>query len=387
MTNSPKMPLPLDLSTAARSQCRVFLDDIADNPNDAGLRLIFADWLEEQKDPRAELLRAQGEYLRNGSQTALESRVQRWLLEGGRDWLGDLSIEFGCARPGFGLLAVGGQSAETFLNDPKIEGLRQALREGWFRTFRMNRFSPGDIARAAELGLLSGCGELDWLSGMFTDGCLAWLSQGTQLRGLGLQGLDATVTDQGLSPLAGLARLRWLYVSGLTDITGSGLTCLSDLRHLRTLTLSGCRQLKDIGLARLATCGELEKLTLNRCGAFSDAGLLHLSTLQSLRYLNLSGNYQLTGAGLEHLVRLPNLKHLILSHCHGLSDASLGHLAKLAGLENLELYDCPQLTGAGFNRLHPLTNLKRLDPRACKLKPHETRALRKILPGCEVMRS
>ena len=36
-----------------------FLDEISANPDDDGARLIYADWLEEQGDPRAEYVRAE----------------------------------------------------------------------------------------------------------------------------------------------------------------------------------------------------------------------------------------------------------------------------------------------------------------------------------------
>jgi uncharacterized protein (TIGR02996 family) len=39
------------------SEDKVFLQDILASPEDADLRLIYADWLEERADPRSELIR------------------------------------------------------------------------------------------------------------------------------------------------------------------------------------------------------------------------------------------------------------------------------------------------------------------------------------------
>lgn len=63
-------------------QC--FLDDILSNPQDLTPRLVYADWLEEQGDPRGELLRIQEE-LRNSSvpgRTELEARMHQLLAHG-----------------------------------------------------------------------------------------------------------------------------------------------------------------------------------------------------------------------------------------------------------------------------------------------------------------
>jgi uncharacterized protein (TIGR02996 family) len=38
-----------------------FLEAIRANPDDTGLRLVYADWLDERDDPRAEYLRVAAE--------------------------------------------------------------------------------------------------------------------------------------------------------------------------------------------------------------------------------------------------------------------------------------------------------------------------------------
>jgi uncharacterized protein (TIGR02996 family) len=192
MTWPPRSGAPTD------PQVRAFLDDIADNPDDAGVRLVFADWLQENGDPRSEILRMQAAYLRREDRAGIDRCVEAWLGTHGRTWLGELTIEPNsgfCLRLQSGLLAVGSQAPllPLLLSDPKLEGLRQALREGWVRFFRMTRWSHHDIVRAAELGLLSGPAELDWLTGLFTEdslACLAWsastcsIASGSRVRAL-----------------------------------------------------------------------------------------------------------------------------------------------------------------------------------------------------------
>src|SRR5262245_16913044 len=355
MTWPPSPNAPVD------PQIRAFLDAIADEPTDASVRLVFADWLEERGDPRAELLRIQAEHLNGGSASALERREQSWMSAQGRDWLGGATA-CGEVRPAEGLLAVHYSDADDLLDEPAAEGLRQAVREGWFRVFQMAHWHPRHIRRAADLGLLSDPAVLEWGAGRFTDDCLACLADRTQLRELVLEGQWATVTDQGLASLAGLVRLRSLTLRAVKGPTLAGLARLSGLKNLRSLYLFDFRNLNDSELPLLKALPALESLSLVHCESLTDAGLAHLSALKHLRELDLGSNHQLTEEGLKHL-------------------------GKLTGLERLSLVYCDGVTLAGLAHLYHLTNLRWLDTRACRLKPHETRALRKAMPHCEVPRS
>jgi uncharacterized protein (TIGR02996 family) len=64
-----------------------FLRAIIADPDDDGLRLIYADWLEEQGDPRGELVRLQcwltNLAVRDGRRPALEERARRLAAEYG----------------------------------------------------------------------------------------------------------------------------------------------------------------------------------------------------------------------------------------------------------------------------------------------------------------
>src|SRR2546421_3626799 len=52
-----------------------FLDTILDNPADDGPRVVYADWLEEQGDPRAEFIRVQLELARRTPQDSSWARL------------------------------------------------------------------------------------------------------------------------------------------------------------------------------------------------------------------------------------------------------------------------------------------------------------------------
>ena len=73
------------------TQDDAFLEAIIDSPEDDGLRLIYADWLEEQGDPRGEFVRVQVELARLTEQdprwAGLAEREAQLLDEHGWKWL------------------------------------------------------------------------------------------------------------------------------------------------------------------------------------------------------------------------------------------------------------------------------------------------------------
>jgi uncharacterized protein (TIGR02996 family) len=77
------------------SEAYALLRDICENPADDGLRLVYADWLEENGQPeRAEFIRIQIERARltpeNSRQEELRRRQQELLAGHGPGWLGEL---------------------------------------------------------------------------------------------------------------------------------------------------------------------------------------------------------------------------------------------------------------------------------------------------------
>lgn len=71
-----------------------FLDGIRAQPDDDALRLVYADWLEERGDPRAELVRVQCELarldVRRSRRRELERRERELIGEHFDEWIAPL---------------------------------------------------------------------------------------------------------------------------------------------------------------------------------------------------------------------------------------------------------------------------------------------------------
>ncbi|MDP9205505.1 MAG: hypothetical protein M3P12_08620 [Gemmatimonadota bacterium] len=139
-------------------------------------------------------------------------------------------------------------------------------------------------------------------SGQMTDALLD--------RFLGLEHITALdlnaskgVTDEGLSHLARLPRLRHLNLAG-TGITDRGLEVLRRFPTLESIVLSGT-QVTDAGMANLAECEALHAVDLSwtRTG---DGAIRALAGKRKLHIFR-SGNY-VTDAGLALLHELPVFK-------------------------------------------------------------------------------
>src|SRR5262249_12254853 len=71
-----------------------FLRAIIEEPDDIGLRLIYADWLEERGDPRGEFIRVQCQLYEmthdDPHHPELKAREEELLDVHEREWLGEL---------------------------------------------------------------------------------------------------------------------------------------------------------------------------------------------------------------------------------------------------------------------------------------------------------
>ena len=76
-----------------------FLNAVYANPDDNNVRLVFADWLDENGDPdRAEFIRLQIEAERSGDDprtTNLRRRAARLLAANRRTWVADSDADWG----------------------------------------------------------------------------------------------------------------------------------------------------------------------------------------------------------------------------------------------------------------------------------------------------
>lgn len=379
-TRPPRPWEPVD------SQMRAFLDDVAEHPEDAGARLIFADWLEDRGDPRAELMRMQAACLEGESQ-GVEERLEAWLTSRTQRSLPTReAFEGPTAYPQClirGDLYVDEENVREFLEAAEWQGLRDLLREGWIREFHLHHWNNSQLGKAAKLGLLAGPSELGVFNGPSRS--LELLGHCGQLRKLWVCHDQERATDEELLHLAGLTKLRE-FGYPYAHRVGAGLAHLSKWPQLRKLELRDAGRLEKAAFVHVGALAGLEQLNLRSCGTAKDAWLVHFTGLTNLRELEMDGNDWLTDAGLAHLARLANLENLTLSECRGITDAGLAHLTGLTRLKHLELAFCDQLTGAGFAHLQALKSLEWLLLQGCKLKSHDTRALRKALPNCRVSR-
>lgn len=71
------------------NQDEAFIADIVAHPEDPSLRLIYADWLEEHGDPRAEYLRlhAQASQASDAERPSIQTRLRKMGINFNREWL------------------------------------------------------------------------------------------------------------------------------------------------------------------------------------------------------------------------------------------------------------------------------------------------------------
>src|SRR5262249_2653590 len=255
----PFMPVPTAPEVA-------FLEAIRAHPEDDDPRLVYADWLEEQGDPRGDFIRAHCYFQHlvgwRCHPDAPERRQHR---------------RAPCPTVEAGL----GRVPEKML---------VALERG----ARVASMPLPHFLRADEP----------------PPQLLAWLVS------LDLAGRDPSASVDTLSDL--LARHPWR--AGLPpvrlDLSGGraghpGLAGIAELPWLTSLVLTGHPGVSDARLKLLAGRRELTRLVLSRT-ALTDAGLEHLAGLTGLRLLDLAET-AVTDAGLTRLTGLGNLRRLDLT--------------------------------------------------------------------------
>jgi uncharacterized protein (TIGR02996 family) len=421
---------------------QAFLDDIGEHPDDPGVRLIFADWLEDHDDPRAELLRLQVEYTRLrediAGQGKVGGRVQEWAETYAGDWLGPIFQLLPAASLNLGesVLDVLVNVATRVLRDKALDSLRQCLRQGWIISLWLESWPDSLIEEAAKLGLLARLRTLWLMFGEWSDRALECLRGSTRLRVLNAECSGTGPTDDGMAHLSALTGLQELGFRDCPTLTGEGLAHLSDLTRLRSLSLDNCAgvtrlpsfahletlSLKDCnqftgeglahpagmalrelsllecggltedGLTQLAGLAGLRKLYMGFCERFTDAAMAHLAGLVNLEELNLDVCTQVTSAGVAHLAGLVGLRKLTLGYCEQLTDTGLVHLAGLVGLRKLTVEGCGQLTDVAVAHLAGLVNLEELDLSGCTritgaglAHLHHLHGLRRLeLRGCKL---
>lgn len=237
----------------------------------------------------------------------------------------------------------------------------------------------------------------------------------TQLRSLQLFG--GSVADAWLRPVAALADLTALEITGCHSFVGVGLSHLTGLTALERLKLNGCDMSRFQSLARLTMLRELDFASQSSSHRSFDTALLQeLTALQRLRLngfkiispreplrmpalqaLNLTLIKFYEGCNPFKLVSLPlpSLRQLainfveaeyddyeLLTHPQlssitklslkgddvpGLDDKFVAGVAALPALEELVLYSFLEITGRDVNKLTNLPALRRLVVYNCRL--------------------
>lgn len=278
---------------------QAFLAAIIEAPDDDTPRLIYADWLEEQGDERAELIRVQCERARTDDRdprcVELEYRERRLLAKYRNVWAKPLRPWSRNTEFERGLVERVALPAETWINDGP-----QVLSAAPVRHVKLTRVKD-------RAGALAQCPHL------------------APLKSLGLR-------DGQL----GLARLRtflaspWIRRLEALDVSFNGLGA-SAMREI-----AGCD-----------TLGSLKRLGVDHCG-LSGAGLDVLLTsdlVHDLEELHLRSN-ELSDADARRLADSPalgKLRTLALDFNSDLTVAGIGALLqskRIGPLRRLSLRDC-----------------------------------------------
>ena len=301
-----------------------FLQPIIANPNDDTPRLIFADWLEEQGNPRGTFIRLQCE------RAKLTQYHPQWkdLLAQESALLKQFEAEW--SKP------VLRHVDEVHFRRGFVEHVRVSasrLLKTADRLFRVAPVCSVRLEHADRLPEIAACAwlarvaELDLSRNPLGSKSLQALLRSEHCRSLRMLRLDQcglySATAQALAEVPNLNSLESLSMAG-NDLGEDGVRALAHaarLSRLRELSLHG-NQLSAAG-AR-AFCSEpvfrLSKLLLgnNRIGSEGVAAIARGAQFADLAWLDLQAN-EVGNLGLEALVGSPylwRLEHLNLANNH-----------------------------------------------------------------------
>ncbi len=354
-----------------------FLARIRECPEDDAPRLMFADWLDEQCDPRGEFIRLQCALTRlspdDPRRADLSQREQLLQEKHQAAWSARLQGLAAAWTYRRGLIETIAVDAEAFLE----RGV-EIFRHGPIRRVRFL-----DAARCftklVDSPLLGKIREIDLCGNYLGNGGINLLVRARQLQHLEVLHLGFNdLTDQGLRSLADISHftnLRDLYLDDNRELNTPGIRALADspyFSQLRLLDLSGnslneaalrviingesLKQLDsllfhgnpigDAGLESLAHSDLLKRmlarspaldLSRNQIGPIGVRALANAPALEGVQALNLSmnsiGNTGLTTLAQSRYVR--NLKALNVLE-NRISDVGVIGLARSRLPETLE---------------------------------------------------
>jgi uncharacterized protein (TIGR02996 family) len=303
-----------------------FLQDIIEHPDDDGLRLIYADYLDERGDPRGEFIRVQCQLAKltegDPRREGLEARERELLSENERAWAADLPefVERCEFRRGF----VGGiiAPARKFVKHGDARNRLPLVEHAWF-----HGVTPRLAPALMESPFLAGLTSLD-LSGIgYGDARAQAVAASPLLMDLtALYLVRARLSDAGVEALAVSPVLSCLRVLDLSEnrIGDGGLRALAEsprVGQLASLKLSANQRFRLPGVQAVAGCAQLASLTsLDLSHNFiRDEGAAVLATspnLTSLEVLDL-GSCRIGDRGARALAASPYLTRLRRLHLDG----------------------------------------------------------------------
>jgi uncharacterized protein (TIGR02996 family) len=326
-----------------------FLSDIRANPDDDGVRLIYADWLQENAQAqRAEFIRVQIELARladdDPRREVLTDRQDELLAAHGDEW--------GPFREGGALRATfhRGLAEEAFVNT--ADECEAIFRAAPIRRLRLWNADGNDLARLVRIPEFTQLKELTVFPPHGVQLKAKEFARSTRLGGLTALCLHAVdrapevVEVLGFSDhVMSLRRLELpssdLWEVGMIALAGSPLLAqLTELDLSGThMGLAGLRALLDSPRAAGLEALNLEYEELGTEGAAALARAYHI---RSLRKLNMDWN-GLGDEGLQEIVRAvhwENLRELELGS-NEISDVGVEHL--------IQSSFWPQLTAISLN--------------------------------------
>src|SRR5262249_10586292 len=115
-----------------------------------------------------------------------------------------------------------------------------------------------------------------------------------------------TITDEGITRLAGLSHLHFLWLSNLS-ITHESTKIISKLPTLEAVGLQACTGMTDAALAPLINLPRLRELNVYGTN-ITDTGLETIALFKQIESLNVGQCPLITDEGLRCLFAMPKLK-------------------------------------------------------------------------------
>jgi uncharacterized protein (TIGR02996 family) len=358
------------------SNATAFIDAIRAAPQDMGLRLIFADWLEERGDPRAQFIRVQCELASlpddHDRRPQLLAEEQALLAGHEKAWLGKLKPLVKSHRFACGFVDWVSLPGRQFLTTADKLFALAPIRKLRLTHLGLGKFPAEALASMRQLEAID---ELE-LSGLAGDERIAAILRSPALKNVRKLQLDevrcgraalAALWQGALPRLEALELIEDIIPDGkellgrparslreyAVKSSGAGILDRDDViqlakaRSLNSLTLLDLRNNSvqvpgATALANSKVLTKLEVLGLKGCaiGVRGMQALAASANVQALRRLNVRGN-NLGVNGLRAIVestRLQQLRHLDLSN-NNLDARCVPHLCQWPGLARLRSLD------------------------------------------------